>query len=210
MNATNRIDARAREELRWHYDCAPAELGCRASPIEPSGGSPKCVTSKGPSNRSLRASDRQRRVLDVLHRLSLRHQAVLEAMHWHPKTIERNEPVVVALGELFAVAMMGDVAPIGGRESYVDLMDLRGDALEEVRVRAQAEADAAFLTRHADAEVEVVLPGYRQRLRIRIVRAEQKRGGVQVGVQMVAPESTMPLLRKALDRANAQPPGTSG
>lgn len=100
----------------------------------------------------------------------------------------------------------------GSREWRGEVLDVSagGLALVVATLPAQAEADAAFLTRHADAEVEVVLPGYRERLRIRIMHAEQKRGGVQVGVQMVAPESTMPLLRKALDRANAQPPGTSG
>ena len=100
----------------------------------------------------------------------------------------------------------------GNREWRGEVLDVSagGLALVLVTLPAQAEADAAFLTKHQDGEVEVVLPGYRERLRIRIVHAEQKRGGVQVGVKMVAPESTMPLLRKALDRANAQPPGTSG
>ena len=100
----------------------------------------------------------------------------------------------------------------GDREWRGEVLDVSagGLALVLVALPAQAEADAAFLTEHADGEVEVVLPGYRERLRIRIVRAEQKRGGVQVGVQMVAPESTIPLLRKAIDRANTPPPGTSG
>ena len=100
----------------------------------------------------------------------------------------------------------------GDREWRGEVLDVSagGLALVLVTLPAQAEADAAFLTKHQDGEVEVVLPGYRERLRIRIVRAEQKRGGVQVGVKMVAPESTVPLLRKALDRANTQTPGTSG
>jgi len=100
----------------------------------------------------------------------------------------------------------------GNREWRGEVLDVSagGLALVLVALPAHAQADAAFLIKHADGEVEVVLPGYRERLRIRIVRAEQKRGGVQVGVQMVAPESTMPLLRKALDRANTQPPRTSG